>query len=115
MYNTCHCEYARQELRPLEETSNNNTRLGVVGATHQHVDVEQPAVFPRADAQAAQVHAALVVEHAVQRVGELHAQLLPAATFELWGGVRRAEEEKGESGVDDARLEAEVVRRWFFV
>ena len=69
-------------------------------------------MLPRADAQAGQVHAALVVEHPVQRVGELHAQLLPPASFELRGGVRRAEGGEGVDGVllGDARG-TEVVSR----
>jgi len=61
---------------------------------HQHVDVEQPTVLPGADAEAAQVDAQLVVEHPVQRVGQLHAQLLPPATLEPGGGVRRADDER---------------------
>lgn len=56
-------------------------------ATHQHVHVEDPAVFSWTDAEALQVHAVLVVEDLVESVAQLHPQLLASSALELGGCI----------------------------
>lgn len=58
-------------------------------ATHQHIHVEDPAVFSWTDAEAAQVHAVFVVEDLVESVTQLHPQLLTSSALKLRGCIGR--------------------------
>lgn len=51
--------------------------------THQHVHVENPAVFLRTDAERLQVHTALVVEYPIEGVSNLCAKVITSSTFKF--------------------------------
>ena len=63
-------------------------------ATHQHVHIEHPAVFSSTDTQTPQVQAVFVVEHFVEGVTQLHAQLFTSSAFKLRGCIGRTSDRR---------------------
>lgn len=55
--------------------------------THQHIHIEDPAVFPCTDAEALQIHAVFVVEDFVERIAQLRPQLLASSALKLRGCI----------------------------
>lgn len=67
-----------------------------VAATHQHIHIEDPAVFPCTDTEALQVHAVFVVEDFVESVTQLRPQLLASSALKLRGCIGRTGDERWE-------------------
>lgn len=55
--------------------------------THQHINIEHPAVFSRTDTEAPQVHAVFVLEDFVERVANLCPQLLTSSSLKFRGCI----------------------------